>query len=104
MTNAAISFKNHLHVYHIRRPLPSLGLGGAAPGITAGVRHCVGPWHLLCFSSAFQAGRFHQGLPWPNLRSLKKFKTGRPLSAPPKAYNWSVYTVSKLLRGTLENL
>ena len=23
----------------IRRPLPSLGLGGAAPGITVGVRH-----------------------------------------------------------------
>ena len=30
----------------IRRPLPSLGLGGAAPGITVDVRHWF--WHQLC--------------------------------------------------------
>jgi hypothetical protein len=30
-------------VVHIRRPLPSFGLGGAAPGITAGVRHLRHP-------------------------------------------------------------
>ena len=30
----------YVYVYmYIRRPLPSLGLGGAAPGITVGVRH-----------------------------------------------------------------
>ena len=28
---------------NIRRPLPSLGLGGAAPGITVGVRHGLVP-------------------------------------------------------------
>ena len=32
----------------IRRPLPSLSLGGAAPGITEGVRH--GPVPALCFA------------------------------------------------------
>ena len=32
-------------IYHIRRPLPGLGLGGAAPGITVGVRHWLRP-HL----------------------------------------------------------
>ena len=34
--------KNHepmTYLWHIRRPLPSLGLGGAGPGITAGVQH-----------------------------------------------------------------
>ena len=29
--------------WEIRRPLPSLGLGGAAPGITVGVRHGLVP-------------------------------------------------------------
>ena len=49
---------------------------------------------------------------WPAfVRTLKSlqlakpaFPTGRPLSAPPQAYKWFIYTVSKLLRGTLENL
>ena len=31
------------NMIHIRRPLPSLGLGGAAPGITVGVRHGLVP-------------------------------------------------------------
>ena len=35
---------------YIRRPLPSFGLGGAAPGITVGVLH--GPVPALCFSMA----------------------------------------------------
>ena len=44
-----ISIHSYIHTYkciihvcvymYIRRPLPSLGLGGAAPGITVGVRH-----------------------------------------------------------------
>ena len=37
---------------YIRRPLPSLGLGGAAPGITAGVQHVCAPWESQSSHSA----------------------------------------------------
>ena len=38
MYNAIYAIYIYTHIY-IRRPLPSLGLGRAAPGITVGVRH-----------------------------------------------------------------
>ena len=44
-----VSETGHVYVY-IRRPLPSFGLGGAAPGITVGVQH--GPVPALSFSMA----------------------------------------------------
>ena len=46
-----VSETGHFYVY-IRRPLPSFGLGGAAPGITVGVLHGHGPVPALCFSIA----------------------------------------------------
>ena len=50
-------------IYHIRRPLPGLGLGGAAPGITVGVRHWLRPhlWELSLPSFAAASARC-QGL------------------------------------------
>ena len=46
-----LNIKNILYI--IRRPLPSFGLGGAASGITTGVRHCCAqafPFTLLLFA------------------------------------------------------
>ena len=72
---------------HIRRPLPSLGLGGAAPGITAGVPHCC----LLRFASLKPAGghlqMFKCGLPPKSLSmgvrscQLARFKCSRAAAA-----------------------
>ena len=53
---------------YIRRPLPSLGLGGAAPGITVGVRHgpvLALPWypqHRTTLRSSTRSVRL--ALPW----------------------------------------
>ena len=43
-TNVKSDGTIQIYIYiYIRRPLPSLGLGGAAPGITVGVRHGLVP-------------------------------------------------------------
>ena len=48
---SSMIFPFHILIYiYIRRPLPSLGVGGAAPGITAGVQHQPRPSSWLCLS------------------------------------------------------
>ena len=80
-----------LAFFEIRRPLPSLGPGGAAPGITAGVRlwpartsACmVGPADTKPFATAFPSHREHVALQqqsfasaWPvAILHLEGFKT-----------------------------
>ena len=120
----------------ICRPLPSLGVGGAAPGITAGVQHfhrnCQsykgrGLWHFLPALKLVRGTFCH---PWKSYSSHKNahksFETATWHFCHPKAPKSHVYrfetatwnpwksnsslkrhpkasyTVSKLLRGTLD--
>ena len=75
-------------IIHIRRPLPSLGLGGAAPGITVGARH--GPVPALASKA----------------RNLSRLLYTAPLRACMLCHGTSLgptscfYCASKLLRGT----
>ena len=90
--------------YHeIRRPLPSFGLGGAAPGITVGVQH--GPVPALSFSMApsrlqklqkLLSGTFSATLPaaFDGLSLLCHGSSRGPTSC----FCWA----SKLLSGTSE--
>ena len=48
--SSARGWRGYYYSLYVRRPLPSFGLGGAAPGITVDVQH--GPVPALCFSMA----------------------------------------------------
>ena len=94
----------YIYIYNIRRPLPSLGLGGAAPGITVGVRHDPVPGFGFEASEPFQVP----------LAAFEGLKTSQPSAAAfegvPLALPWYLprphgptscfYWASKLLRGT----
>ena len=79
-------FHSYGHLLVIRRPLPSLGLGGAAPGITVGVQHGAVP--ALSFSMAPS-----------KLQKLQKLLSGT-FSATCQGSTSCLYWASKLLRGT----
>ena len=83
---------------YIRRPLPSLGLGGAAPGITVGVQPWLWPPKPLCISIYNRENcrsTRHPGLK----RSAAPFsQTAGPCSFSPKT---SFYRVSKLPFGMI---
>ena len=92
----------YIYIY-IRRPLPSFGLGGAAPGITVGVQH--GPVPALSFSMApsklqklqkLLSGTFSATLPvaFDGLSLLCHGSSRGPTSC----FCWA----SKLLSGTSE--
>ena len=90
----------YIYIYiYIRRPLPSLGLGGAAPGITVGVRHgpvLALPWYLCI--------RPH-GTFWAGLKTLKPSQQLSTAPAPPNPPQQpslapQAYWASKLPRGT----
>ena len=69
----------HLYIYilYIRRPLPSLGPGGAAPGITAGVRL----WPAR--TSACTVNQTPNPLPLPSQVTANTLPcSGSPLPAP----------------------
>ena len=56
------AFPLPLQSFKIRRPLPSFGLGGAAPGITVGVEHGPGACFVL-FHCPFKASKASEAMP-----------------------------------------
>ena len=115
-----------LETWEIRRPLPSLSLGWAAGGITAGVRHWLWPGHVCCqprllpAASIFAAHAFAKFLAMPvsqtspastlcPLLATSVAKWCWPHSWPPFALclvsvvKWCFYGVSYLPDGILHS-
>ena len=74
--------------HNIRRPLPSCGLGGAAPGITVGVQHGPGAfqaaiWHFRGATTCFYwASKLPSGTFPAALKSLKTLPAALPWDFP----------------------
>ena len=74
--------------HNIRRPLPSCGLGGAAPGITVGVQHGPGAfqaaiWHFRGATTCFYwASKLPSGTFPAALKTLKTLPAALPWDFP----------------------